>query len=258
MIVQDRHPQDAEILVENVLGHGPVGTSQDGLDSTRANNSSSSDLAAALGLGRLADTKSTFIHASTIGAYLVDEADVGDDDDDDDELEEEDEEDEGDEDDEDGEEDDELRDEDMDDLGQHMENVEEFEMLGSIALRPHQEGATSARKVGSDVVPGETKREKKSTGRRSAKHHFSASSTEPNPPEPFLYVDEDLESSSTTTSLAMPTTSVSVPVTSSSSEPMDLDNESFDEQQQPQQQQPEEENVDDESNTKSNIDSEKK
>ncbi|CAH8438719.1 unnamed protein product [Schistosoma rodhaini] len=179
LMVQDKSPQDAEVLVENVLGHGPtLERSGVGGGTGSASGTSSSDLAAALGSG--SNSKTELIHASTIGAYLDE------DDDDDDEEDEDDDEDSS----------SDMHEEDEDD------DEEEFDVAAATVSTVEIEESddhTSKGDIEMSESSTEVKREKSrgsTSGRRGSRSHVSGS--EPNPPEPFLYIEEGTTSQTTT------------------------------------------------------------
>ncbi|CAH8442986.1 unnamed protein product [Heterobilharzia americana] len=210
LMVQDKRPQDAEVLVENVLG--PTGErTVGGSGAGSSGTGGSADLAAALGSG--SDSKTELIHASTIGAYL-DEEDDDEDEDDEDE-------------DEDSSSD--MHEEDEDD-------DEEFDVAtATVTVAEMEDGDDQTSKPDLEMSePGtEEKRDKSratTSTRRGSKSHISAS--EPNPPEPFLYVEEGLESQAATSGSSSSKTGAvdsSTPSGSSSTqpptacEPMDVD-----------------------------------
>ncbi|CAH8821235.1 unnamed protein product [Trichobilharzia szidati] len=188
LMVQDKRPQDAEVLVENVLGHGPTSDrTATGSGSASDGAGGRSDLAAALGSG--SESKTELIHASTIGAYIDDEddnddADADDDDDDDDDDAE-----------------DEEDDEEDSSSGMHEEDEDDDEDFGvnstPVAANLHEAAEVMAlvvartaandhpiRTTDVEMAEGGT-----TSNRRSSRSHGS-SAPEPNPPEPFLYIEE--------------------------------------------------------------------
>lgn len=220
LMVQDRQPQEIEILVENVLGHGPM---IDRPNAAGASATGRSDLATALGTG-LADSKSEFVHASTIGAYLED--DEGEDDDEDDDEEGEEEEEDG----EDGEDSSEAHDDEE-------ELADEFDVaVDSTVAGQSQAPSGLPPKSGAETADQPTvsapKREKvrPTSNRRTNRSH-----AEPNPPEPFLYIEEGGERSASGKSVVTATVTSSGGVSGSSAtptvkpdsapEPMDVDME---------------------------------
>ncbi|CAH8492974.1 unnamed protein product [Schistosoma rodhaini] len=179
LMVQDKSPQDAEVLVENVLGHGPtLERSGVGGGTGSASGTSSSDLAAALGSG--SNSKTELIHASTIGAYLDE------DDDDDDEEDEDDDEDSS----SDMHEEDEDDDEEEFDVAAATVSTVEIEESDDHTSKGDIEMSESSTDVKRDKSRGST------SGRRGSRSHVSGS--EPNPPEPFLYIEEGTTSQTTT------------------------------------------------------------
>ena len=206
-MVQDRRPQDDEVLVENVLGHGPTSDR-----ASAAGTGGRSDLAAALGSGNT-DQKGELVHASSIGAYLEDEDEDEDDEDEDEEEDSSDDEDEDDDDD--------------------LENVVEIEDV--IVQSPKTD-------VEMAEATSETKKDKHRSGaRRGGKTHTASS--EPNPPEPFFYTEEGAElpttavstsaGAATTTATATSSTTTTAKADSSKAkerthEPMDVDDKKDD------------------------------
>ncbi|RTG88549.1 26S proteasome regulatory subunit N2 [Schistosoma bovis] len=183
LMVQDKSPQDAEVLVENVLGHGPtLERSGVGGGTGSSSGTSSSDLAAALGSG--SNSKTELIHASTIGAYLDE------DDDDDDEEDEDDDEDSS----SDMHEEDEDDDEEEFDVAAATVSTVEIEESDDHTSKGDIEMSESSTEVRRDKSRGTT------SSRRGSKSHVSSS--EPNPPEPFLYIEEGTTSQTTTSSIA--------------------------------------------------------
>ncbi|CAH8436654.1 unnamed protein product [Schistosoma intercalatum] len=183
LMVQDKSPQDAEVLVENVLGHGPTLERSGGGGGTGSSSgTSSSDLAAALGSG--SNSKTELIHASTIGAYLDE------DDDDDDEEDEDDDEDSS----SDMHEEDEDDDEEEFDVAAATVSTVEIEESDDHTSKGDIEMSESSTEVKRDKSRGST------SSRRGSKSHVS--SLEPNPPEPFLYIEEGTTSQTTTSSIA--------------------------------------------------------
>nr|CAH8833646.1 unnamed protein product [Trichobilharzia regenti] len=201
LMVQDKRPQDAEVLVENVLGHGPTSdrTATTGSGSASDGAGGRSDLAAALGSG--SESKTELIHASTIGAYIDDEDDNNDDAEDDDDIEEEDDDDDDDEEDSSSE----MHEEDEDD-------EEEFDVTTTAVVDIDEAAAAVGRgkdnppktdvemaegggSSSSTEVVGKRDKSRATTtpttasNRRGSRSHAS-SAPEPNPPEPFLYIEE--------------------------------------------------------------------
>lgn len=209
-MVHDKRPQETEVLVELVHGHGPTGARTATASSSGATGpggASSSDLAAGLSASS-ADSRTKPVHASTIGAYLDDDDD--DDDDDDEDAEGVEEEDDA---------------EQSTDDEEEEEEEEEDGLYTSAAVTIHD---TDVEMDDAAAAAGisEPKRVKRkhatpsSGGRRTAK----GAHTEPSPPKSFLFVDEE---EGNLQSQSQPTRGVTTTTTSStaapSHEPMDVD-----------------------------------
>ncbi|THD26271.1 26S proteasome non ATPase regulatory subunit [Fasciola hepatica] len=212
LMVHDKRPQETEVLVELVHGHGPTGARTATASSSGGAGpgaAGSSDLVAGLSAGS-ADSRTKLVHASTIGAYLDDDED--DDDDDDEDAEGEEEEDDG---------------EQSTDEEEEEEEEEENFYASTLVPIPGTENKADVEMDDAGALTGisEPKRVKRkhatagSGGRRTAK----GAHTEPSPPKSFLFVDEE---ESNAPGQSQPTEAVSTAATDTAAaphEPMDVD-----------------------------------
>ncbi|KAF7255063.1 hypothetical protein EG68_08039 [Paragonimus skrjabini miyazakii] len=200
LMVHDRRPQETEVLVELVHGHGPTGG-----ELTTVSSSAGGTGAAAVSGSAAADAQSEPVHASSIGAYLDDDDDDVDDDVDDDDE-------------------DEDSSSDMHD-DEDEDDDEEF----AVAVVESLADRTDIEMSEPPVSSGPKKDKHKSHG--SGRHGKSGSATtvEPTPPEPFQFVEESSEPATTVAGATVPGASssgVTATVTSSSgptNEPMELE-----------------------------------
>ncbi|KAA3680088.1 26S proteasome regulatory subunit N2 [Paragonimus westermani] len=205
LMVHDRRPQETEVLVELVHGHGPTGG-----ELTTVSSSAGGTGATAVSGSAGADAQSEPVHASSIGAYLDDDDDDVDDDVDDDDE-------------------DEDSSSDMHD-DEDEDDDEEFAVavVESLADRTDIE-------MGEPPVSSGSKKDKhKSHGSGRHGKGSSAPNVEPTPPEPFQFVEEISEPATTvagtsvsgasSSGVTATITSSSGPIQSSATnEPMELE-----------------------------------
>ncbi|KAG5441689.1 26S proteasome non-ATPase regulatory subunit 1 [Clonorchis sinensis] len=199
LMVHDRRPQDAEVLVEIVHGHGPTGD-RNITSASAAGTTGVAGLPAAGAVGSEARTEP--IHASSIGAYLDD-----DEDEEDDEVDEEEEEDSSD--------------------AHEEEDEEDEEFAAAVAAQGVTEKTDVEMSGAAGATPSSgTKRDKSKTS-GSARHGKTGSSSnvEPSPPEPFLYVEEGTEPAATAVTPTTSTSATVAPKEAPSHEPMEVEEE---------------------------------
>lgn len=201
LMVHDRRPQDAEVLVELVHGHGPTGDRS--ITSASAAGTTGAAGLQAAGVGG-SETRTEPIHASSIGAYLGD-----DEDDEDDQVDQEEE-------------------EDSSDVHEE-EDEEDEEFAAAVAAQ----GVTDKSDVEMPATTGATtamvtKRDKLKTSVSARRGKTSSSSNvEPSPPEPFLYVEEGAEAVTSAPTVPVTTTSATTAAKEAPShEPMEVEEES--------------------------------